>query len=77
MTTHTQFGFGYGTAAQIGAYNGLQFEPVYDTDNQRVVVMLGTGAGNKVAMASEAFVTAAIASVSAGANAYLQWSTCT
>jgi hypothetical protein len=77
MSTHTQFGFGFGTSAQIGAYNGLQFEPVYDTDNQRVVIMLGTGAGTKVAMASEPFVTAAIAGVSAGANASLLWSTCT
>jgi hypothetical protein len=77
---HYQFGFGYGTAVQIAAYNppaSCPYEPVFDTTNQRIVVMLGTGAGDKVAMASEPYVQAQIASIAAGnAFAFLTWLTC-
>ncbi len=77
MTTRTQIQMEWGTSTEIAAFAGAAREPVWDTTNQRIVVMLGTGAGNKVAMASESYVTTAISGVTAGANALLQWSTCT
>jgi hypothetical protein len=67
--SHTQFGLGYGTAVQIAAYNagaGIPYELVYDLTNSRVVIMLGTGAGNFVALATEPYVQAQIAALTAG-----------
>jgi hypothetical protein len=69
MAVHYQFGFGFGTSAQIALYNGLQYEPLYDTSNARIVIMLGTGAGNMVPMASEAYVQSQIGAISAGSAA--------
>lgn len=68
MAVHYQFGFGFGTSTQIAAYNGLQYEPVYDTSNARVVVMLG-GIGNFVALATEPYVQSQVGAISAGSAA--------
>lgn len=78
MTTHYKFGFGWGTAAEIAAYDGLIYEPVYDTTNLRLVIMLGTGAGNKVALASESYVQSQVGAVAAGAGQiFTLWNNCT
>lgn len=73
MSVHYQFGFGYGTQTQIAAYTGITYEPVYDTTNNRMVVMLGGSPGNMVSMASEAYVQAQIGALTVGAfqNQYL------
>lgn len=76
MSTRTQVQMEWGTAVEIASFTGVAREPVWDTTNQRIVVMLGTGAGNKVPMASEGYVDTKVAAVTAGANGFLQWLTC-
>lgn len=66
--SHVQFGFAYGTSTQLASYTpsaSIPYEPVYDTTNARIVVFL-TSTGSYVAMASEAYVLAQVASISAG-----------
>jgi hypothetical protein len=66
MSTRTQTQMEWGTATEITVFAGAAREPVWDTTNLRIVVMLGTGAGNFAAMASEAYVQVQIAALTAG-----------
>lgn len=66
MSTRTQIQYEWGTASEIAAFTGVAREPVWDTTNQRLVVMLGTGPGNKVAMATESYVDAKVAAIATG-----------
>lgn len=78
--SHTQFGIGFGTSAQIAGYAGnplIPWEPIWNTTNSRIDIHLGTGAGAVVPMASETYVNNQIAGVTAGAtNPQLTWLTC-
>lgn len=78
MAVHHQLGLGYGSAAQIAAYTGITYEPVWDTTNSRLIVMTGGGAGLKVALASESYVQAQVGAIAAGAGQiFTQYSSCT
>lgn len=68
---HVQVQLGYGTAAQIAAYTGVAREPIWDTTNLRIVVMTGAGAGLSVPLASESYVQAQVAALSAGTSSNL------
>lgn len=68
MTTRTQLQMEWGTALEIASFTGVAREAVWDTTNLRIVVMLGTGIGNKVAMASETYVDNKVALAGAGSS---------
>ncbi len=76
MTTATQVQLRRGTFAQVAAFTGAAGEVTPDMTNHRLYLHDGTTLGG-FAQASSADLSAAIAGVSAGANAFLQWSTCT
>jgi hypothetical protein len=74
MSTRTQVQMEWGTALEIASFAGVAREPVWDTTNQRIVIMLGTGAGNKVAMASEPYVDAKVALAGGGGSSpFANW----
>lgn len=79
MSVHYQFGYGYGTAAQIAAYTpsiNVPFEPVWDTTNGRLVIMTGA-LGAFVPCATEAYVQTQVASIAAGSAVNLtNWLFC-
>jgi hypothetical protein len=76
MTTATQVQLRRGTATQVAAFTGAAGEVTPDMTNKRLYLHDGVQAGG-FAQASKADLDAAIAGVSAGANAFLLWSTCT
>jgi hypothetical protein len=65
MSTRSQVNFEWGTAVEIAATALTAREVVVDTTNQRLILMDGVINGGHP-VASEAFVTAAIASLAAG-----------
>lgn len=72
--SRTQVQMEWGTATEIASFTGVAREPVYDTTNQRIVIMLGTGPGNKVAMASETYVDAKVALAGGGGSSpFANW----
>jgi Major tropism determinant N-terminal domain len=76
MTTATQVQLRRGTAAQVAVFTGAPGEVTPDMTNKRLYLHDGTTVGG-IPQASAADVAVAIATVSAGANSFLQWSTCT
>jgi hypothetical protein len=76
MTTATQVQLRRGTAAQVAAFTGAAGELTPDMTNKRLYLHDGTTLGG-VPQASMADVSAAVAGVTAGANAFVLWSTCT
>ncbi|MGJ5149881.1 hypothetical protein [Bradyrhizobium sp. SZCCHNRI2049] len=76
MATATQVQLRRGTAAQVAAFTGAAGEVTPDMTNKRLVLHDGTTPGG-FQQASMADVSVAVAAVSAGANTFLQWSTCT
>lgn len=75
MTTATQVQLRRGTSGQVAVFTGAAGEVTPDMTNHRLVLHDGTTVGG-FPQATEAFVSSAIAGVTAGANALLQWSTC-
>jgi len=75
MTTATQLQLRRGTNTQVAAFTGAAGEVTPDMTNKRLVLHDGTTLGG-FPQASMADISAAIAGVSAGANAFLLWSTC-
>jgi hypothetical protein len=65
MATRSQVQMEWGTSAECAAFAGAAREWVWDTTNQRIVVYLGTGAGNFVPMASETYVQNQISAIGA------------
>jgi hypothetical protein len=76
MSTRSQVQQVWATAAELASLTGVDREIWVDTTNRRLVLMDGVTAGGKP-VAMEAYVQAQIAGVSAGANSFLQWSSCT
>jgi hypothetical protein len=76
MSTATQVQLRRGTAAQVAAFTGAPGEVTPDMTNKRLYLHDGVTPGG-VPQASLADVNTAVAGVSAGANAFLQWLTCT
>jgi len=76
MTTATQLQLRRNNAAGIAVFTGAPGEVTPDMTNKRLYLHDGTTLGG-FPQASLADVSAAIAGVSAGANAFLLWSTCT
>jgi hypothetical protein len=76
MTAATQVQLRRGTATQVAAFTGAAGEVTPDMTNKRLVLHDGSLAGGyqQVSMAD---LNTAIAGVTAGANAFLLWSTCT
>lgn len=72
MTTATQVQWRRGTASQVAAFTGAAGEITPDMTNKRLYLHDGATAGG-IAQASAADVSAAIAGVTAGANAFLNW----
>jgi hypothetical protein len=71
--SHVAVGLGYGTSVQIAGYtpaSGIPYEPIWDTTNQRIVVFQTT-IGDYIPMASEAYVLAQVAALSAGISSNL------
>jgi hypothetical protein len=71
MTVRASYQLEWGTSAEIAAFAGLPRELVWDSSNNRIVVMMGTGAGNSWPQASVTYVDAQIANVAAGAPGML------
>lgn len=65
MATRSQVNFEWGSAAEIAGVALTAREVVVDVTNQRLVLMDGATLGGKP-VAMEAFVTAAIAALTAG-----------
>jgi major tropism determinant Mtd-like protein len=76
MSTRSQVQFTWATASELASLTGVAREVWVDTTNQRLVLMDGVTAGGKP-VASESYVQTQIAGVTAGGNAFLNWSTCT
>jgi hypothetical protein len=73
--SRSQVQFSWGTAAEIAGLTGVAREVWVDTTNQRLMLMDGITAGGKP-VASEAYVQAQVAGVTAGGNAFLNWLMC-
>jgi hypothetical protein len=76
MTTATQLQLRRNTAAGVAVFTGAAGEVTPDMTNFALVLHDGATAGGH-RQATESFVATAIAGITAGANAFLQWSTCT
>lgn len=76
MTTATQVQLRRGTAAQVAAFTGAAGEVTPDMSNNRLVLHDGATLGGNP-QASEAFVRAQVAALTAGVAANLAlWATC-
>jgi hypothetical protein len=75
MNTSTVAQQSWLTAAENAVATKEERRIIIDTTNWRIIVHDGVTPGGK-AQASMADVNTAIAGVSAGANAFLQWLTC-
>lgn len=71
MTVRAVYQMEWGTSAELAAFAGAAREILFDTSNNRIVIMMGTGAGNMWPQASVAYVDAQIANVAAGAPGML------